>query len=93
MHNSIFNQNQMKKYINRYSNELQITPEINKAINEWVSKLDKNELESEKNNYINFFDIILRDILGYSRHDILYEENIGREVDLLNLYLQKKIKN
>ncbi|MCQ2964152.1 MAG: N-6 DNA methylase, partial [archaeon] len=82
----------MKKYINRYSNELQITPEINKAINEWVSKLDKNELESEKNNYINFFDIILRDILGYSRHDILYEENIGREGRPVEFVLTKEDK-
>lgn len=90
MHNSIFNQNQMKKYINKYS--LQITPEINKAINEWVSKLDKNELESEKNNYINFFDIILRDILGYSRHDILYEENIGREGRPVEFVLKKEDK-
>lgn len=84
MHNSIFNQNQMKKYINKYS--LQITPEINKAINEWVSKLDKNELESEKNNYINLGIIIdlMRSMFG------LIKKNYGVILMKLNIMCLKK---
>ncbi len=58
-------------------------------INTWITRLENNELINEENNYLNFFEIILEDLLGYTLNDIKYENNIGKEGHPVEFTLKK----
>ena len=45
------------------------------AAEKWLKMLDEGLLENEKKNYMNFFKIILVDLLGYNEDQIKHEEN------------------
>lgn len=45
------------------------------AAEKWLRMLDEGLLENEKKNYMNFFKIILVDLLGYNEDQIKHEEN------------------
>ena len=45
------------------------------AAKKWLNMLDEGRLENEKKNYMNFFKIILVDLLGYDEDRIKHEED------------------
>jgi hypothetical protein len=63
------------KTVKRLCKDILISPTQEKAANDWLSKLDNDELKDEKSNYPDFMRIMLQDILGYSMEDIAYEKN------------------
>lgn len=69
MENSLFND----KTIQNLSENTPINPKQKKSAKIWLDLMDKGELKNEKKNYLKFYDIILRDLLGYD--DIKFEEN------------------
>lgn len=77
--NNLFNEKKMEEFINLYNDLLIIEPSETNPICEWIEKLDNNELEDEKKNYINFLVIILERLLGYEIEDISFEKDIGEE--------------
>ena len=77
--NNLFNEKKMQELINKYGNDLVVSAPKKNPVETWIEKLNAGELESEKDNYFNFRDIILIDLLGYDRDDIIYEKNIGNK--------------
>lgn len=69
----------MEEFIKTYNNQLVVNSPEDHPIEDWIQKLDNNELENEKENYINFFTIILERLLGYQLEDIGYEQDINDE--------------
>ena len=90
--NNLFNEKKMEEFIQIYDDVLVVNSEKD-PINDWIEKLDKDELKSEKANYIRFFRIILEDMLGYTLTDIEYEENIGDEGRPVEFTLKKEDKD
>lgn len=52
-----------------------VTARQRTAAEKWLKMLDDGNLENEKKNYMNFFKIILIDLLGYSEDQIKHEED------------------
>lgn len=69
----------MEDFIEYYDDKLVVNSPEDHPIEDWIKKLDGDELENEKGNYINFFTIILERLLGYELEDIGYEEDINEE--------------
>jgi len=90
--NNIFNQKKMNEYINKYSDKLKINqPDMN-PVNDWINRLSNNTLEKEKQNYINFKDIILGRLLGYELEDLEFEHDPGSEGKPVEFTFKKKDK-
>lgn len=90
--NNLFNDKKMEEFIELYDDDLTVQADCD-PISYWIKKLDKDELKSEKANYIKFFKIILENILGYEFTDIQYEENIGDEGRPVEFTLKKDEKD
>ncbi len=90
--NTIFNDKRMESYIEKYFEEMSANSD-KEAVNIWTDMLNNNELSGEKDNYINFFDIILKDLLGYKRTDISHEKNLGGEGHPVEFTLEKDGKD
>ena len=90
--NTLFNEKKMEEFIELYDDALTVNADCD-PISYWIKKLDKDELKSEKSNYIKFFKIILENILGYEFTDIQYEENIGDEGRPVEFTLKKDGKD
>lgn len=75
--NNLFNDKKMEELIDKYDDYLVVNNPENNPINVWLDKLNAGELESEKENYFNFRDIILKDLLGYDRPDMIFEHDVG----------------
>lgn len=90
--NNLFNDKKMEEFIQLYDDALTIQADCD-PISYWINKLEKDELRSEKANYIKFFKIILENILGYEFTDIEYEENIGDEGRPVEFTLKKDDKD
>lgn len=75
--NNLFNDKKMEEFIEKYDKYLVLNNPDNSPINDWIDRLETGELKNEKENYLNFRDIILTDILGYTREDIIYEHDVG----------------
>lgn len=90
--NNLFNDKKMEEFIELYDDALTIQADCD-PISYWIKKLEKDELKSEKTNYIKFFKIILENILGYEFTDIKYEENIGDEGRPVEFTLKKDNKD
>lgn len=73
MYNDLFNQTLIKKY----SSQFKLSPSKHDIIKEWVGKLEKGELESERSNHPVFQNMILMGVLGYNLDDIEYEKKEG----------------
>ena len=72
MENTLFNQHRMDKYAKDKSFKFNLSH--HDLIREHIEKLEKGELKAEKSNYLYFFDVFLRDILGYDRKEnVLFE--------------------
>ena len=63
------------KTVKRLCKDILISPTQEKAVDDWLSLLDNDELEDEKHNYLVFAETMLQDILGYQQKDIAYESN------------------
>jgi type I restriction-modification system DNA methylase subunit len=59
--NTLFND----KTIKRLTSDTNLTAKQKKASQEWLSLMEKGELMKEKQGYLKFYDIILKDLLGY----------------------------
>ncbi|EKF86936.1 Eco57I restriction-modification methylase domain-containing protein [Methanobacterium formicicum] len=70
MENHLFNQTLLKKYSKSYN----LNPTKHDLLKEYISKIDRGDFKSETKNYLNFYDIILKGILGYKREDVLFDE-------------------
>lgn len=88
--NNLFNDKRMEEYINKYKDNLILNSKAKDAIKIWVEKLDNNKLEDEVANYLNFFEYILEDLLGYPITDIKHELNIGNEGRPVEFTLKKR---
>ena len=82
----------MNEYINKYSDKLKINQPSMNPINDWINRLNNNTLEKEKQNYINFKDIILGRLLGYELEDLEFEHDPGSEGRPVEFTLKKKDK-
>jgi hypothetical protein len=90
--NNIFNQKKMNEYLNKYSDKLVINqPDMN-PVNDWINRLSNNTLEKEKQNYINFKDIILGRLLGYELEDLEFEHDPVSEGKPVEFTFKKKDK-
>lgn len=77
--NHLFNQNLMKKLAR--DKDLQLTVTKHDLIKEHLSKLENGDFKSETSNYLYFYEVILKEILGYNlQENILFDEKeeIGR---------------
>lgn len=63
------------KTIEKYCKNIELTIEQKNTAKEWLKLLEENKLEDEKTNYVNFYQTILHDILGYDKNDIIFEKN------------------
>ena len=90
--NNIFNEKKMEDLIEHYNDFLVINSKKD-PVNYWIEKLDNDELKNEKANYIQFFSMILEELLGYDLEDIEYEENIGLEGRPVEFTLKKDDKD
>ena len=70
MQNHLFNQALLKKY----STEFKLNPHKHDLLKEYINKVEAGDLKSETKNYLYFYDVILKDILGYKREDVLFDE-------------------
>lgn len=66
MRNNLFNQMLLRKYADKFKP----THKQKLTILEYVEKVENGDFEGEERNYINFFDMILKDVLGYTRDDV-----------------------
>ncbi len=73
MDNDLFNQNLMKKLAS--DKELQLTVTRHDLIKDHLSKLENGDFKSETSNYLYFYEVILKEILGYDlEENILFDE-------------------
>lgn len=64
-----------KKILDAECQKVVITEKQRSAADEWLRKINKNELKSESQNAVSFPKYILEEILGYKEHDIVPEKN------------------
>lgn len=77
MVNGLFNQHRMGKFAR--DKDFRLNVSRHDLIQKHVEKLKKNELKAETSNYLYFFDVFLRDILGYDREEnVLFDEAVDK---------------
>jgi hypothetical protein len=73
MDNYLFNKNLMEKLAR--DKDLQLNVTKHDLIKKHLEKLDNGDFKSETSNYLYFYDVILKQILGYDLHEnILFDE-------------------
>lgn len=73
MDNDLFNKNLMKKLAR--DKDLQLNVTKHDLIKKHLSKLENGDFKSETSNYLYFYEIILKEILGYDlQENILFDE-------------------
>lgn len=70
-YSSLFN----SKTIQKICSDVELNEKQKTAASEWLQLLEKNQLKDEQSNYPNFQQIILQDLLDYSRNQIIFEKN------------------
>lgn len=70
MENQLFNQTLLKKY----SKNFKLNPSKHDLLKEYNNKAESGEFKSETKNYLYFYDVILKGVLGYKREDVLFDE-------------------
>jgi type I restriction-modification system DNA methylase subunit len=74
MKNDLFNQTLLRKY----SKDFNLTPSKHDLIVKHIEKLEQGQFEAETKNYIYFYEVWLKGILGYDLEDnILFDEKEG----------------
>ncbi len=74
MKNDLFNQTLLRKY----SKDFILTPSKHDLLIKHIEKLEQGQFEAETKNYIYFYEVWLKDILGYDLEDnILFDEKEG----------------
>ena len=74
MKNDLFNQTLLRKY----SKDFTLTPSKHDLLVKHIEKLEQSQFEAETKNYIYFYEVWLKDILGYDLEDnILFDEKEG----------------
>ena len=74
MKNDLFNQTLLRKY----SKDFNLTPSKHDLLIKHIEKLEQGQFEAETKNYIYFYEVWLKDILGYDLEDnILFDEKEG----------------
>ena len=74
MKNDLFNQTLLRKY----SKDFNLTPSKYDLLVKHIEKLEEGQFESETKNYIYFYEVWLKDVLGYDLEDnILFDEKEG----------------
>jgi hypothetical protein len=63
-----------QKVIQKEFGKIEITTLQRKRANEWIKKIKNKELEKEVENYQDFRDTILIELLGYPKNEIKFEE-------------------
>lgn len=63
MQNNLFNQTLLKKYAKKFKP----AHKQKEIIREYIENVQNGDFKAETKNYINFYDIILKEILGYGR--------------------------
>ena len=63
------------KTVSRLCRDVKVTEDQKNAAETWLDRIESGQLKKETNNYVWFFDIILRRILGYAVEDHRFEEN------------------
>jgi|WetSurMetagenome_2_1015567.scaffolds.fasta_scaffold113955_1 hypothetical protein len=77
MENTLFNQHRMDKYAQDKSFKIKLSQ--HDLIKKHIEKLSRGELKAETSNYLYFFDVFLRDILGYGREEnVLFDETVDK---------------
>ena len=61
MKNDLFNQTLMRKY----SKNFKLTPSKHDLILKHIEKMEEGQFEAETKNYIYFYEVWLKGILGY----------------------------
>ena len=90
--NNLFNDKKMEEFIELYDDVLNVNADCD-PISYWIEKLENDELQNEKANYLAFFKIILEKILGYHLTDLDFEGNIGDEGRPVEFTLKKGDKD
>lgn len=70
MKNQLFNQTLLKKH----SKSFKLNPRKHDLLKEYISKVESGDFKSETKNYLFFYDVILKGVLGYNREDVLFDE-------------------
>lgn len=70
MINDLFNQSLLKKYCKHFK----LNPSKHDLIKEYLSKLESGDFKAETKNYLYFYDVVLKKLLGYKREDVLFDE-------------------
>ena len=63
-----------KKIIEKEFSNIEITEKQKKGAEEWIKKIKNGELEMERENYFEFRDTILVDLLEYPKDEIKHEK-------------------
>jgi type I restriction-modification system DNA methylase subunit len=66
--------------MDKYSKDkdFKLNPSKHDIIKEHIAKLERGELRAEKSNYLYFYEFILKDILGYNKSNILFEDHVKK---------------
>ena len=71
MKNNIFNQHLMDKYAT--DKDFRLKPSKYDIIKNHIVKLEKGDLKAERENYLYFYEEILKSILGYKKSNFDFE--------------------
>lgn len=67
-----------KAELNRYSQTIEISAADQEIVQSWCNRIDNQELLGEMQNYLDFYDLILRNLLGYTISDRQFERKTRR---------------
>ena len=83
MKNDLFNQTLMRKY----SKHFKLTPSQHELILKHIEKIEDGQFEAETKNYIYFYEVWLKGILGYDLDEnVLVEDKKSKVGVKVNLY-------
>jgi len=76
MRNDLFNQTLLKKY----GKNFKLTPSKHDLIKDYLSILESGAFKAETENYLNFYEYILKGLLEYPGENVLFDqkEDFGR---------------
>lgn len=72
MKNDLFNETLLKKYSDNFT----LSHNQKEAVREYVEMIEMDQFKGETHNYLNFYDMILKDILGYERTNVNFDQKV-----------------
>ena len=73
MWNGLFNQSLLRKY----SKEFKPTYRQKELVREYVQQVENGLFKGETRNYLKFYDLILKGLLGYGLENVGFDEKDG----------------